>query len=106
MDTLTWLRRTCFAEAISWPALLFVSVMKHFGGWTSPWPVRVLGMSHGVLFLLLIWLLVQARFERGWPGRRLGLLFVASLIPGWPFFLDRRFPVWMAPQGPAGDRRA
>jgi integral membrane protein len=53
-------------------------------------------MLHGVLFLLVVWLLLRAHFEHRWPMRRVALMFVASLVPVWPFLLDRRVRQWIA----------
>ncbi|MBL8724153.1 MAG: DUF3817 domain-containing protein [Planctomycetes bacterium] len=92
-DPLPLLRLVSLVEAVSYLLLLLVAMpLKYVWGW--PWAVRVLGMAHGVLFLLLTWLLVRARFEAGWPLRRLLLVFVASLVPVWPFVLDRSLRVW------------
>lgn len=89
------LRVVALVEAVSYVLLVGIAMpLKHV--FDLPLAVRVLGMAHGVLFLLLAWLLVRARFETDWPVRRLGLIFVASLVPVWPFFLDRRVREWIA----------
>lgn len=101
-DPLPLLRRTSLVEAVSYVLLLGIAMpLKHVWGW--PWGVRVLGMAHGVLFLLLIWFLLRARFEKQWPQARLWLVFGASLVPIWPFLLDRRIRGWIAerPTAPA-----
>ena len=99
-DPLPLLRRTSLVEAVSYLLLLGIAMpLKYFWGW--PYAVKVLGMAHGVLFLLLIWFLLRARFERRWPVERLWLVFLASLVPLWPFFLDRRIRGWMAQELPA-----
>jgi integral membrane protein len=94
-DPLPWLRRTSLVEAVSYLLLLAVAMPIKYA-WADPRPVKVMGMLHGLLFLLLIWLLLRARFEKNWPLSRLGLLFAASLVPLWPFFLDRRVRRWIA----------
>lgn len=100
-DPLPWLRRTSLAEAVSYLLLGAAMVLKY--GWGWPWGVRVLGLVHGVLFLVLFWLLVRARVEKQWPAARLGLILVASLVPIWPFLLDRRMCEWVgAPSGRPG----
>lgn len=93
-DPLPWLRRTSLAEAVSY--LLLGGAMGLKYGWGWPWGVRVVGLVHGVLFLVLFWLLVRTRFEKKWPMARLRLILVASLVPFWPFFLDRRLRQWVA----------
>jgi integral membrane protein len=89
------LRVVAIVEATSWLVLLGVAMpLKYCYG--EPMPVRICGMIHGLLFLSLLWLLLRARFEAEWPKPRLWLLFAASLVPLWPFFLDHRVRQWIA----------
>jgi len=87
-------RAFCIAEGISWVLLIAGMVVKYSMG--RPEAVRWPGMIHGVLFMVLVWLLARARFERGWPRRRVLRIFVASLVPIWPFLLDRQVQAWIA----------
>lgn len=89
------LRLTSLVEAVSYLVLLGIAMPIKYGLGNAV-PVKVFGMLHGVLFLLLVWLLMRARFEAGWPRRRLWTVFAASLVPFWPFFLDRHLRVWVA----------
>lgn len=99
-DPLLFLRRVCLIEAVSYLLLCFVAMpLKYF--WDMPLAVRVMGMIHGVLFLLMIWFLLRARIEKNWPPRRLWLVFGASFVWFWPFFLDRHVRQWIA-ETPAG----
>jgi integral membrane protein len=94
-DPLPWLRRTSITEAISYLVLLGIAMpLKYAYG--QPLAVRIFGAIHGALFLVLTWLLVKAYFDRGWPRGRLLLIFAASLVPLWPFFLDRHVRHWIA----------
>lgn len=91
-------RVTSLTEAVSYLLLLGVAMpLKYLAG--QPFAVWVVGMIHGTLFLLLIWFLIRAHFEKGWPRPRLWLLFAASLVPLWPFFLDRRVRRWVREGG-------
>jgi integral membrane protein len=94
-DPLPWLRRISLIEAVSYLLLLGIAMPLKYV-WAMPLAVSVAGMVHGLLFLLLIWMLARAKFERKWPMGRLVLIFVASLVPIWPFLLDRRFAGWIA----------
>lgn len=97
MDPLVWLRRVTFVEAVSYVLLLSAMVVKY--GAQLPIGVllvRITGMAHGILFLLMGFLLLQAKLTRAWPLPRLVLVFVASLLPIVPFYLDRRFAGWIA----------
>ena len=98
-DTLLLLRRTSLVEAVSYLLLVGIAMpLKYVWDW--PWAVKVLGMAHGILFLVLVWLLVRAYMEKGWPLGRVLLVFVASLVPIWPFLLDARMRVWVAERSP------
>ena len=94
------LRVAALTEAVSYLVLLGIAMpMKYW--WGLPLAVTVVGMVHGILFLAVLWLLVRARMHAGWPWSRVGLVFVASLVPLWPFFLDRRVKQWVDATAPA-----
>jgi integral membrane protein len=102
---LVQLRWIALIEAVSYVLLLGVAMpLKYWAG--DPRAVKVLGMGHGVLFLLLVWLLARAVFEARWPVGRVLLLFVASLVPIWPFLLDRRVKAWIAASAAASSAAA
>jgi integral membrane protein len=84
---LTRLRRVGFYEGLSFVVLLFVAMPLKYG-FDQPLPVRIVGMAHGALFLLYLYLLVQTAAERAWPLRRTALGFVAALMPFGPFVFD------------------
>lgn len=96
-DLLPWVRRVSLIEAVSLLVLSVTSYGKHFLDWPVVTFVRVCGMIHGVLFLVLVWILVRVCVDGRWPVRRALLVFVASLVPVWPFFLDRRLREWTRP---------
>lgn len=98
-NPLTALRRVCVVEAVSYFVLLTVAMPLKYSC-SLLWPVRVFGMVHGLLFLLMIWLLLRARLERAWPVSRLWLLFAASLLPLVPFWLDARVAQWVRDSAP------
>ena len=89
----TFLRRVSLCEGVSFLLLLGVAMpLKRYAG--MPMAVTVVGWAHGVLFILLGIALVRTWLARSWPLGRLALVFVASLIPFAPFFLDRRMREW------------
>ena len=94
LDPLPLLRLASLLEAVSYLLLLLVAMPLKYAADMPMW-VMVVGMIHGVLFLVLVLFLVRAYFEKKWPQSRLWLLFVASLVPVWPFFLDRRVRGWL-----------
>lgn len=86
----TRLRFIGFAEGISYLLLLFIAVpLKRIGG--HPEAVQVLGPIHGLLFLLYILAIIQAKIEYGWSMGKTGLAFLASIIPGGTFYADHNY---------------
>ncbi len=72
-------------EGYSYLVLLFIAMpMKYFMGVTEA--VKVAGMAHGVLFILLCFLLVLAWEEAKWSFKYSVIFFVASLIPFGTFY--------------------
>jgi integral membrane protein len=83
------LRVVGFLEGVSFVLLVGLAMpLKYFAG--EPGAVRVVGMAHGILFLLYLLALFLASVEYGWKWRRIALLFVASLLPFGPFVVDAR----------------
>jgi integral membrane protein len=66
--------------------------LKYFAG--MPMAVRIVGMIHGLLFILFCIALVRAALSARWPFSRTALVFVAALLPFGPFLLDRRMREW------------
>jgi integral membrane protein len=88
-----FLRITGLIEAISYMILVGVAMpLKYI--WKMPEAVRVVGMAHGVLFVLFCFALIRASLAAKWPLARIGLVFLASLLPFGPFLLDRRMKQW------------
>ena len=76
-------------EGVSFLVLLGIAMpLKYLAG--HPEAVRVVGMAHGVLFLLYIWAAIQAALAHEWNWKRTGLVLLASLLPAGPFVVDAR----------------
>ena len=88
-----FLRIVALIEAISYMLLVGIAMpLKYI--WHQPAAVRVIGMIHGILFVLFCIALLRATVSAKWPLSRAALLFVASLLPFGPFLLDRRMTEW------------
>jgi integral membrane protein len=82
-------RLISFLEGLSFLALLLIAMpLKYLAG--EPGAVRVVGMIHGVLFLVYVLLLMQVWADTRWSLGRIALLFVASLLPFGTFVADYR----------------
>jgi len=91
----SFLRTVGLLEATSYLILLFVAMpMKYF--WGMPLAVKIAGSVHGGLFVLFCIALWRVLRHTGWPFGRAALVFIASLLPFMPFFIDRRMRAWAA----------
>jgi integral membrane protein len=83
------LRLLAFVEGVSLLLILFVSMpLKYF--YNTPGPNKVIGMVHGLLFLLYVLAVIQAKIEWRWSGRKTALALLASVIPFGTFWADAR----------------
>jgi integral membrane protein len=78
-----------FLEGISFLVLLGIGMpLKYFAD--IPMAVKITGWTHGLLFILYIYALIQVHYEYGWTIRKTLIAFAASLIPFGPFLLDSK----------------
>jgi len=83
------LRLVALAEGISYIILLSVAMpLKYM--FAMPLAVRVFGMMHGVLFIVLVAALLRAQLHHRWRTSFSVQVFVASLIPLGAFWMDRK----------------
>jgi integral membrane protein len=79
-----------FLEGVSYLLLLFVAVpVKYFQGDVSY--VKMLGMPHGVLFMLYLVLAVALKKEMNWSLKALGIISLASILPFGTFYVDKKY---------------
>lgn len=84
------LRIVAFLEGVSFLLLLGIAMpLKYMAG--IPEGVRVIGMAHGVLFVLYVFLLIQVTMEKNWSWKKALLAFIASLIPFGTFYADAKW---------------
>jgi integral membrane protein len=90
-----FLRRITWLEGISFLLLLGVAMpLKYLAD--LPLAVRVVGLLHGVLFMIVIVALVRTMRIARWPLGRGVLVLVAALLPFGPFLFDRRLQQYSA----------
>ncbi len=79
-----------FLEGVSYLLLLFVAVpIKYFQGDTSY--VKMLGMPHGVLFMLYLVFAVVLKRKMNWNLKALGIISLASILPFGTFYVDKKY---------------
>lgn len=75
-------------EGLSFVVLLGIAMpLKYLAG--MPRAVAVVGMAHGVLFVLYVAALIHAHITVGWSVRRSLGLFAAAVLPLGPLLVDR-----------------
>ncbi|GAA4372078.1 DUF3817 domain-containing protein [Hymenobacter koreensis] len=88
-STLGRLRVVGFAEGVSFLVLLGIAMpLKYLLG--QPEAVRMVGMAHGLLFVLYVLLVIMAAIEHSWSFKKAVLAFVASLVPFGTFWADKK----------------
>jgi integral membrane protein len=86
---LGWLRITAFVEGLSFLILLFIAMpFKYFLG--MPEMVRIVGMAHGLLFMLYIILVIYVKLKLKWSLFKTGIALFASIIPFGTFWAEYR----------------
>ena len=79
-----------FVEGLSYLLLLGVAVPKWLSLFVMPTAIRVIGMTHGVLFILYCLLLFMAMRQYKWSLGYTIYLFFMALVPFGTFYTDRR----------------
>src|SRR5687767_11045985 len=89
------LRTVTLIEGGSFLVLLFFAMpLKYI--WDLPQAVRIVGMAHGILFVIFCFCLLQTWIVARWPFGRVALVFAASIIPVGPWLVDRRLKSYEA----------
>ena len=81
------LRIVAFIEGCSYLLLGFTMILKY--KFAMPQPNYVVGLAHGILFVLYIVLLIQVSFLHRWNIFKMFMAFIASLIPFGTFYADK-----------------
>jgi len=83
-------RMVAFLEGLSYILLLFIATpIKYLAD--DPQYVKLLGMPHGLLFMLYIILAFMLKQENTWFKSNFKMVLLASIIPFGTFYLDHKF---------------
>lgn len=89
MNTLSIFRKVAVAEGISYIALIFIAMpLKYF--MDMPLAVKYTGWLHGLLFVFYASLVVLCMIEYKWGIGKATLIFLGSLLPFVPFYVDKK----------------
>ena len=81
------LRIIAFLEGCSYLLLGFTMILKY--KFAMPQPNYVVGLAHGILFVLYIVLLIQVSYLHRWNIFKMFMAFLSSLIPFGTFYADK-----------------
>lgn len=83
-------RMVAFLEGLSYILLLFIATpIKYLAD--DPQYVKLLGMPHGLLFMLYIILAFMLKQENTWFKSNFKMVLLASIIPFGTFYLDHKY---------------
>lgn len=90
MNTIKYFRVIAFLEGLSYILLLFVAVPYKYLN-NDPQFVKLLGMPHGLLFLIYVVLAVFYWTDFNWNKKILWQVLIASIIPFGTFYIDYKY---------------
>ncbi len=88
--TLGQLRITAILEGLSYLILVFIAMPLKYG-LGMPEMVSVVGMIHGILFVVLVFALVRAHAELRFSMGISMMVFVLALVPFGAWIADARY---------------
>ncbi|EMY60837.1 DUF3817 domain-containing protein [Leptospira terpstrae] len=81
-------RILAFLEGLSFLTILFVTMpLKYL--FQNPGPNKIVGLIHGLLFLLYLVELFQVKVELEWKAKKTALAALASVVPFGTFVAER-----------------
>ncbi len=87
---INFFRIISFFEGISYLLLLFIAVpLKYFYG--DEFLVKILGMPHGILFMLYIFFSIILKNKMNWSIRETIEIMIGSIIPFGTFYIDYKY---------------
>ena len=88
--TLKTFRVISLLEALSFVILLLVAMpIKYILG--NPELVRIVGMAHGILFILYNIVALLFKKKLNWSNQILVVVILCSIIPMGPLYVDRKY---------------
>ncbi len=86
----TAFRIISFLEGVSYLLLLFIATpIKYLHG--NEAYVKMLGMPHGILFMLYIVLAIVLRKEMKWDSKSFTIILLCAIIPFGTFYVDKKY---------------
>ena len=90
MNLISIFRLVAFFEGLSYVLLLLVAVPIKYSSGEAIF-VKILGMPHGILFVLYIAIALVLRIDNQWIKNNFLAVLIASVIPFGTFVVDFKF---------------
>ena len=85
-----FIRLVAFLEGVSYILLLFIAVpIKYF--LDDPTYVKQLGMPHGILFILYVFVSYVIKQKLNWSIKTFAIIISAAIIPFGTFYTDLKY---------------
>ncbi len=82
-------RIIAFTEGVSFLLILFVTMPLKYV-WDMPEPNKIIGMAHGLLFILYVMSVFQLKVNYIWQKRKMMLALLGSIIPFGTFYVTAK----------------
>ena len=83
-------RVTAILEGISYLALFGVTMPLKY--WAEiPYPNKIVGYAHGVLFIAFVLLALAVCIQKKWGFKRILIFGLASLLPFATFYVEKKY---------------
>ena len=82
-------RVVAILEGFSWIALLITMILKY--KFEIIWPNKIVGMIHGIFFLLFCVYIFLFLIKEKWPIRTGLVLFIAAFLPFGTFWAAKKY---------------
>lgn len=77
-------------EAVSFLVLLGIAMpLKYI--WDMPQMVQIVGMAHGILFVLYVMGAIYMYQKLNWTLTQLFIAILCSVLPFGPFYVERKY---------------
>ena len=88
--TIYYFRILAFLEGLSYVMLLFIAVpLKYI--LNNEILVQILGMPHGVLFILYVTACLLLKHQLKWQNKKTFIILISSIIPFGFFYIDYKY---------------
>jgi integral membrane protein len=85
----TLFRLISYLEGVSYVLLLFATAIKYF--LSNEYWVKVLGMPHGILFLIYVFIASFLGLKFNWKRKKLAIILFASVVPLGTIYVDFKY---------------